>query len=81
MRRISSRTQAGCSRGGLPFGAVWLDVTAQDDACRWIYQMGLFARSADDRLVCVGIHDYIVGGKALNAKARVRAAVDEWRHD
>jgi hypothetical protein len=54
---------------GLPFGAVWLYVTAQNDACRLIYQMGLFARSADDRLVCVGIHDYIVGGKALNAKA------------
>ena len=50
---------------------------AQGDACRWIYQMGLFARCADDRLVCVGIHGYIVGGKALNAKARVRAAVDE----
>jgi hypothetical protein len=39
--------------------------------------MGLFARSANERLVCVGIHDYIVGEKALNAKARVCAAVDE----
>jgi hypothetical protein len=39
--------------------------------------MGLFARCADDRLVCVGIHGFIVGGKALNAKARVSAAVDE----
>jgi hypothetical protein len=77
IRRASSRSQAGRSRGGLPFGAAWLDVTAQDDACRRIYQMGLFARSADDRLVCMGIHDYIVSGKALNAKARVQAAVDE----
>jgi hypothetical protein len=78
-RQTSGRYQCwfGCSRGGLPFGAAWLDVTAQDDACRRIYQMGLFARSADDRPVCVGIHDCIVGGKALNAKARVRAAVDE----
>ena len=70
----------GPSRGGLLFGAAWLDVTAQDDACRWIYQMGLFAHSADDRLLSVGIHGYIVCGKALNAKARVQAAVDEWRH-
>jgi hypothetical protein len=42
--------------------------------------MGLFARSADDGLISMGIHGYFVCGKALNAKARVRAAVDEWRH-
>jgi hypothetical protein len=64
-------------RGGLPLGAAWLDLTAQDGACRWIYQVGLFASSADEWFVCVGIHGYIVGGKALNAKARVRAAVDK----
>ncbi len=42
--------------------------------------MGPFARSADDGLVSMGIHGHIVGGKALNAKARVRAAVEEKRH-
>ena len=73
--RTSPRTQAACSRGGLPFGAAWLDVTAQDDACRRIYQVGLFARSA--RLISVVIHGYTVSGKALNTKARVQAAVDE----
>jgi hypothetical protein len=65
-------------RGGLSFGAAWLDVTAQDDACRRIYQVGLFARSADNGLISVDV--YIVCGKALDAKARVQAAVDEWRH-
>ena len=74
----SSRTQAGGSRGGLPFGAAF---TAQDDACRWIYQMGACARSADDGLISMGIHGHIVCGKALNTKARVRAAVEEKRHN
>jgi hypothetical protein len=42
--------------------------------------VGAFARSADDRLIRVGIHGHIVGGKTLNTKARVRAAVEEKRH-
>jgi hypothetical protein len=58
-----------------------LDVSAQDDACRWIYHVGAFARSADDRLIRVGIHGHIVGGKTLNTKAGVRAAVEEKRHE
>jgi hypothetical protein len=45
---------------------------AQDRAYRRIYHVGAFARSTDDRLVGVGIHGHILGGKALNAKARVR---------
>ncbi len=53
---------------------------AQDDACRWIDQMGPFARSADDGLISMGIHGHILGGKTLNAKAGVRAAVEEKRH-
>jgi hypothetical protein len=77
MRRASSRAQAGRSRGGLPFGRGLPDVGAQDDACRWIYQMGAFARSADDGLISMGIHGHIICGKALNAKAHVRAAIDE----
>jgi hypothetical protein len=56
-----------------------LDVSAQDDACPWIYQMGACARSADDGLIRVGIHGHIVGEKAL--KAHVRAAVEEKRHN
>ena len=42
--------------------------------------MGLFARSADDGLISMGTHGHIVCGKALNAKAHVRAAIEERRH-
>ena len=80
MRRASSRTQAGGPRGGLPFVRGLPDVSAQDSACRWIHHVGLFARSADDGLISMGIHGHIVGGKTLNAKAHVRAAVEEKRH-
>jgi hypothetical protein len=52
----------------------------QDDACRWIYQMGLFARIADDGLISMGVHGHIICGKALNAKAHVRAAVEKKQH-
>ncbi len=60
--------------------AVWSRRQVQDGARRWIYQMGAFARSADDGFIHVGIHGHIVGGKALNAKAGVRAVVKEKRH-
>ncbi len=77
IRRASSRAQAGRSRSGLPFGAIGLGVSAQNDACRWIYQMRPFAGSADDGLISMGIHGHIVCGKALNAKTRIRAVVEE----
>jgi len=44
------------------------DVSAQDDACRRIYHVGLFARRADDGLISVDVHGHIVCGKTLNAK-------------
>jgi hypothetical protein len=48
----TDRNFLGCRR--LRFGRT------QDDACRWIYQVGLFARGADDGLISVGIHGCIV---------------------